>query len=111
MDHISPTEYLQVDCAYYSDDLQEVNEDPRVELQQVLDSHGMTGFRAACPQCFDNLLKLVGFLWTYAPINQLPLTSNLYPHKGRNVRIKRLPFGGWLNTLQSYLGTCSMHEL
>ena len=106
--------YLQVDCAYYSDDLQEVNEDPRVELQEVLDSHGMTGFRAACPQCFDNLLKLVGSLSLHFSheltlSTTSSLSNKMNSHKGKNINVQAFTGGLVLNTRHKYLGICAMH--
>lgn len=55
-----PDDDVQVDCAFYSDDLEEVDQDPAAEMRQVLRSHGMQGLEASCPQCFANQQKLVG---------------------------------------------------
>lgn len=52
----------QVDCAYYSDELQEVNLDPGNELKQLLQARGLESLEASCPQCFENQQKLVSKL-------------------------------------------------
>ena len=49
----------QVDCAYYSDDLLEVNLDPGKELKDLLEARGLQGLEASCPECFQNQRKLV----------------------------------------------------
>ena len=49
----------QVDCAYYSDELQEVDLDPGTELKQLLQARGLEDLEASCPQCFENQQKLV----------------------------------------------------
>ena len=49
----------QVDCAYYSDELQEVDLDPGRELKQLLEARGLQNLESACPQCFQNQQKLV----------------------------------------------------
>jgi len=48
-----------VDCAYYSDELQEVDLDPGTELKQLLQARGLENLEASCPQCFENQQKLV----------------------------------------------------
>ena len=52
----------QVDCAYYSDDLQEVSLDPGKELKQLLQSRGLSSLESSCPECFANQKKLVNKL-------------------------------------------------
>ena len=54
--------FWQVDCAYYSDDLQEVSLDPGKELKDLLKSRGMSNLAGSCPECFENLKKLVSTL-------------------------------------------------
>lgn len=49
----------QVDCAYYSDDLLEVNLDPGRDLKELLEARGLQGLEASCPQCYQNQRKLV----------------------------------------------------
>ena len=49
----------QVDCAYYSDDLLEVNLDPGRDLKELLEARGLQGLEASCPQCFQNQRRLV----------------------------------------------------
>ncbi|DBB04962.1 hypothetical protein WJX82_002727 [Trebouxia sp. C0006] len=49
---------LKVDCAYYSDELQEVDLDPGTELKQLLQARGLESLEASCPQCFENQQKL-----------------------------------------------------
>ena len=48
-----------MDCAYYSDDLLEVNLDPGRELKDLLEARGLQGLEDSCPQCFQNQRKLV----------------------------------------------------
>ncbi len=48
-----------MDCAYYSDELQEVDLDPGTELKQLLQARGLENLEASCPQCFENQQKLV----------------------------------------------------
>lgn len=50
---------MQVDCAYYSDELQEANLDPGKELKQLLEARGLQGLESSCPECFQNQQKLV----------------------------------------------------
>lgn len=53
---------VQVDCAYYSDGLQEVDLDPGRELKQLLQARGLESLESACPECFENQQKLVSFV-------------------------------------------------
>lgn len=55
---LCPGHDLKVDCAFYSDDLEEVDQDPAADMRQLLRSHGMQGLEASCPQCFANQQKL-----------------------------------------------------
>ncbi|KAL3161829.1 hypothetical protein ABBQ38_008919 [Trebouxia sp. C0009 RCD-2024] len=55
---LCPGHDLKVDCAYYSDDLLEVNLDPGSELKQLLEARGLQGLQDSCPQCFQNQQKL-----------------------------------------------------
>ncbi|KAK9829899.1 hypothetical protein WJX72_008541 [[Myrmecia] bisecta] len=45
---------LKVDCAYYQDDLQEINDDPSADLRQALQDAGMADLESSCEACFDN---------------------------------------------------------
>ena len=45
---------LQVDCAYYTDDEIEVNEDPTASVRTQMESMGVGSLESACPTCFNN---------------------------------------------------------
>ena len=52
------TTVMQVDCAYYSEDLAEVQQDPAERLKTSLSALGYGSLEAACPECFQNQLAL-----------------------------------------------------
>ncbi|KAK9839741.1 hypothetical protein WJX84_000691, partial [Apatococcus fuscideae] len=49
---------LKVDCAYYSDDLQEVKSNPVEDVREALRRNGSAGLEEDCEQCFDNMRRL-----------------------------------------------------
>ena len=62
---------LQVDCAYYTDDLQEVRTNPVEEVREALRRNGSAGLEENCEQCFDNMRRVVSSAilrsWTHSP--------------------------------------------
>ena len=44
----------QVDCAYYTDDEIEVNEDPTASVKKSMEAKGLGSLESACPTCFNN---------------------------------------------------------
>lgn len=51
---------VQVDCAYYRDDASlESMQDPIAALQSNLADNHAYSFKHSCPQCFENLRRLV----------------------------------------------------
>jgi hypothetical protein len=49
---------LKVDCAYWRDDLKEINENPEEETKKLLKDQHMDDLAAACPQCFENQRRM-----------------------------------------------------
>jgi len=49
---------VQVDCAWYSDDLHEVAEDPTDVLKAAMKARGVADLESACPACFDAQRRL-----------------------------------------------------
>ncbi len=49
---------MQVDCAWYSDDLHEVAEDPTDVLKAAMKARGVADLESACPECFDAQRRL-----------------------------------------------------
>ena len=43
-----------MDCAFYTDDEVEINEDPIAAVQRNMDAKGLGDLKDACPTCFNN---------------------------------------------------------
>ncbi|KAK9813568.1 hypothetical protein WJX73_007727 [Symbiochloris irregularis] len=52
--HLCPNHDMKVDCAYYTDDEIEINEDPIAAVQRTMDAKGLGSLKNACPTCFNN---------------------------------------------------------
>eukprot|EP00891_Asterochloris_glomerata_P008782 jgi/Astpho2/8782/Aster-05338 len=44
---------LKVDCGYYTDDLEEINEDPTAAVRGIMRNAGLELLEQACPECWD----------------------------------------------------------
>ncbi len=49
--------WLQVDCAFYSEDMQEVQFNPVADIKKALEAAQEQDIEDKCPECFDNQLQ------------------------------------------------------
>ena len=49
--------WLQVDCAFYSEDMQQVGFNPVGDIKKALESAQEKDVEDKCPECFDNQLQ------------------------------------------------------
>eukprot|EP00884_Botryococcus_braunii_P013043 jgi/Botrbrau1/2173/Bobra.101_2s0013.2 len=55
---ICPEHELKVDCAYYREDIADLNSNPVIELRELMKKKGMEDLEASCEACFENQRKL-----------------------------------------------------